>query len=59
MSFTITACTKTPGIRDDLINAGGLYENSPVVVDNNLVTSRRPEDLPCFMRELVKMVKSR
>ncbi len=52
-------CTCYPGIRDDLVNAGGLYENSPVVVDKNIVTSRRPEDLPYFMRELVKMIKSK
>jgi len=52
-------CTCYPGIRDDLINAGGIYENSPVVVDKNFVTSRRPEDLPYFMRELVSMIKSK
>ncbi len=46
-----------PGIRDDLINAGAVYENAPVVVDGNLVTSRRPEDLPYFMREYVKLFK--
>lgn len=51
-------CTCYPGIRDDLINAGGLYENLQVVVDRNFVTSRRPEDLPYFMREFVKMVKN-
>ena len=46
-----------PGIRDDLINAGANYKNEPVVVDGNLVTSRRPEDLPYFMREFVKLLK--
>lgn len=49
-------CTCYPGIRDDLINAGGIYENSEVVVDANLVTSRRPEDLPAFMREFVALL---
>ena len=43
-----------PGIKDDLINAGADYYNSEVVVDGQLVTSRRPEDLPAFMRELLK-----
>ena len=38
-----------PGIRDDLINCGANYVNERVVVDGNLVTSRRPEDLPYFM----------
>ena len=45
-----------PGIRDDLINAGANYVNEQVVVDGNLVTSRRPEDLPYFMREFVKLL---
>jgi len=44
-----------PGIKDDLINAGAQYENRPVVVCDNLVTSRRPEDLPYFMREYLKL----
>ncbi len=44
------------GVRDDLINAGALYEDAPVVVDGNLVTSRRPEDLPAFMREYVRLL---
>lgn len=50
-------CTCYPGIRDDLINAGGLYENAEVVVDGTLVTSRRPEDLPAFMREFVALLE--
>lgn len=51
-------CTCYPGIRDDVINAGALYENSPVVVDGNLITSRRPDDLPDFMRAFIKQVNS-
>ena len=45
-----------PGIRDDLINAGANYVNEPVVVDGNLVTSRRPEVLPFFMREFCRLL---
>lgn len=45
-----------PGIRDDLINAGAIYEDRPVVVCENLVASRRPEDLPFFMREFLKLL---
>ncbi len=45
-----------PGIRDDLINAGALYEDCEVVCDKNIVTSRRPEDLPAFMREFVRLL---
>ncbi len=42
-----------PGVKDDLINAGAIYQNEKVVVDDNLITSRRPEDLPYFMKEFV------
>ncbi len=49
-------CTCYPGIRDDVINAGGLYADREAVVDKNLVTSRRPEDLPAFMREFVALL---
>jgi len=35
-------------IKDDLINAGARFEDAEVVVDANLVTSRKPEDLPAF-----------
>ena len=35
-------------IKDDLVNAGALFEDAEVVVDGNLVTSRKPEDLPAF-----------
>jgi len=47
------------GIRDDIIAAGGLYENREVVVDEYLVTSRHPPDLPAFMREFLKLLKSK
>jgi protease I len=45
--------TSYPTIADDLRNAGAEWEDAEVVVDGNLVTSRRPEDLPAFMRALV------
>jgi len=37
-------------IKDDLVHAGAKYEDAEVVVDGNLVTSRKPEDLPAFCR---------
>jgi protease I len=40
--------TSWPGIRDDVVNAGGLWEDSAVVRDGALVTSRSPLDLPQF-----------
>ena len=41
-------------IKDDVINAGATYVDQEVVVDGNLVTSRKPDDLPAFMREYLK-----
>lgn len=49
-------CTCYPGIRDDIVNAGALYEDAPVVIDGNLITSRRPDDLPDFMRAFIRAV---
>jgi protease I len=45
-------------IKDDVVNAGARWEDSEVVVDNNLVTSRKPEDLPAFCRESIKVLAS-
>jgi protease I len=41
-------------IKDDLIHAGAEWLDSEVVVDGNLITSRKPEDLPAFCREIIK-----
>ncbi|HXJ38186.1 MAG TPA: type 1 glutamine amidotransferase domain-containing protein [Bryobacteraceae bacterium] len=35
-------------IKDDVVNAGALWEDAEVVVDGNIVTSRKPDDLPAF-----------
>ena len=43
-------------IKDDVVNAGAIYEDSEVVVDHNLVTSRKPEDLPAFCRESIRVL---
>ena len=48
--------TGSPGIKDDLVNAGAIYEDAAVVVDRNHVTSRRPDDLPAFCRELIALM---
>lgn len=40
-------------IKDDVVNAGGRWEDKSVVVDGNLVTSRVPGDLPDFCREII------
>lgn len=50
--------TSTPGIRDDLVNAGALWVDEPVVVDRNMISSRRPEDLPEFMKAILAFFDS-
>lgn len=45
--------TSTPGIKDDLINAGALWVDEPVVIDKNHITSRRPDDLPAFCKAII------
>ena len=44
-------------IRDDLINAGAEYIDQEVVRDGNLITSRTPDDLPAFCREIVQALR--
>jgi protease I len=41
-------------IKDDLINAGANYVDQEVVRDGNLITSRKPDDLPAFCREMIE-----
>ena len=43
-------------IKDDVVNAGAEYEDAEVVVDQNLVTSRKPDDLPAFCRAAIKVL---
>lgn len=45
--------TSVGAIKDDLVNAGMLWEDSPVVVDGNLISSRTPADLPQFCRAII------
>ena len=45
--------TSTVGIRDDVINAGGLWEDAPVVVHDHLISARVPKDLPAFGAAIV------
>ncbi len=44
-------------IRDDVVNAGANYRDRSVVVDGNLVTSRRPDDLPDFCKAIINLLK--
>ncbi|CAL1545480.1 unnamed protein product [Lymnaea stagnalis] len=45
-------------IKDDVENAGGVYEDSPVVVDGNLISSRIPKDLPDFCKAILAKLGS-
>lgn len=44
-----------PGIRDDIVHAGGTWRDEPVVVDRNWVTSRGPQDLAAFVRAMTEL----
>jgi protease I len=45
--------TSVGAIKDDLVNAGMIWEDSPVVVDGNMITSRTPADLGPFCRAII------
>lgn len=49
-------CTSFSAIKDDLINAGARWEDRPLVVDRNFVSSRSPDDLPEFCRGMVAVL---
>ena len=44
-------------IKDDMVNAGARYVDEEVVVDGNLITSRKPDDIPAFCREIIKALE--
>lgn len=46
--------TSFPSIKTDLINAGAEWKDEEVIVDNGLVTSRSPKDLPAFNSKMVE-----
>ncbi len=48
--------TSTPGLTDDLRNAGAKWVDQPVVIDGHHVTSRRPDDLPEFCRGILEVM---
>ncbi|GAN33971.1 MAG: type 1 glutamine amidotransferase [Candidatus Brocadia sp. AMX2] len=45
-------------VAQEMKDAGAIYEDKEVLVDGNLVTSRQPSDLPAFLRETMKLLKS-
>lgn len=50
--------TGSPGIKDDLTNAGAIWSDASVVVDRHFVSSRKPDDLPDFCRAILKVLES-
>ena len=46
--------TSWPSIKTDIRNAGGNWVDEEVVVDNGLVTSRKPDDIPAFNAKLIE-----
>jgi protease I len=47
--------TSWPTLETDIRNAGGDWVDEEVVVDGNLVTSRKPDDIPAFNREMLRI----
>lgn len=45
--------TSFHSIKDDIVNAGARWHDKEVVKDDNIITSRSPDDLPAFMREVL------
>ena len=50
--------TGSRGIKDDLENAGAIWEDAPVVVDGPFVSSRKPDDLPAFCKAMIKVLSN-
>lgn len=48
--------TSFESIKTDLINAGAIWKNEEVVVDNKLITSRSPKDLPAFCKKIIEEI---
>jgi len=60
ISANIMKGKKTTGVislKDDLINAGAIYLDKEVVIDNNLITSRTPQDLSVFLPAIITALK--
>jgi len=62
ISANIMKGKKTAGfnsIKDDLVNAGAIYLDKEVVIDNNLITSRSPLDLPAFLPAIIAALQNK
>src|SRR5882724_5654518 len=48
--------TGSLGIKDDLVNAGAIWQDAPVVIDRHFVSSRKPDDLPDFCQGILQVL---
>lgn len=48
--------TSYPSLQTDIRNAGGNWVNEEVVVDNGMVTSRKPDDIPAFTQKMIEEI---
>jgi protease I len=48
--------TSWPTLRTDIVNAGGNWVNQEVVVNEGIVTSRKPDDIPAFSAKLIEEI---
>jgi protease I len=51
--------TSWPSLQDDIRNAGGTWVDREVVEDNNLISSRKPDDIPAFNKALIGQLSKR
>lgn len=51
--------TSYPSIKTDLINAGAKWIDADVARDDNLVTSRKPDDIPAFNKAMIELFSKR
>jgi len=51
--------TSTPGIKDDMENAGAIWVDEPAVADGHIISAQRPPDLPAYMRLFIECLSSK
>lgn len=49
--------TSWPAIKSDILNAGGEWVDKEVVIDEGIITSRKPDDLPAFCKALIQTIQ--
>lgn len=49
--------TSTPGIKDDMTNAGAIWHDAAVITDGHIISSRRPPDLPEYLPKFIEALK--